>query len=103
MSQPILQVEEILQANDQLNNGLRVYEILPKDDEEDSNEIDPAKMYATSAKKFDEPTSTVEEPMKEINLSIEDDLRNVIISLNLTLEEKGALINTLREYKDAFA
>ena len=60
-------------------------------------------MYATNAMKIDEPTSTVEEPMKEINLGMDDDLRTIIISLNFTPKEEHALINVLKEYKDAFA
>ena len=35
------------------------------DGSEDEN---PAKMYSTDEKRFDDPTSTVEEPTKEINL-----------------------------------
>ena len=64
---------------------------------------DLAKMYSTSEKRFDEPTSTVEEPTKEINLGTEDDPRTVIISLNLNPKEESALIKVLKEYKDTFA
>ena len=43
-----MQIEEVLQANDQFSNDLRVYEISPKDNEDnDANETGPAKMYAT--------------------------------------------------------
>ena len=60
-------------------------------------------MYSTGEKRFDEPTSTVEEPTKEINLGTKDDLQTIIINLNLDLEEECALIKVLKEYKDAFA
>ena len=60
-------------------------------------------MYSTSEKRFDEPTSAVEEPTKEINLGSENDPRTVIISLNLNSEEESALIQVLKEYKDTFA
>ena len=73
------------------------------EEDKDSKENDPAKMYSTSARRFDEPTSTVEELTKEINLGTEDDPRTVIISLNLNLEEECALIKVLKEYKDTFA
>ena len=53
-------------------------------------------MYSTGARKFDEPTSMVEELTKEINLGIENDPQNIIISLNLTLEEKRALVDILK-------
>ena len=88
-------------VDDQLTDGLRVYELMAED--EDPKENDLAKMYSTREKSFDELTSAVEEPTKEINLSIEDDPRNVIIGLNLTPEEERALINVLKEYKDTFA
>ena len=79
-----MQIEEVPQENDQLPNGLRVYEILSKGNEDnDIDEIDPAKIYATGAKNFDKPTSIVEEPTKEINLGTKENLKNVIISLNL--------------------
>ena len=60
-------------------------------------------MYSTGEKRFDERTSVEEEPTKEINLGIQDDPRNMIISLNLTPEEERALINVLTEYKDTFS
>ena len=64
-----MQIEEISQADDQLIDGLRVYEITPKKENDDESEDeDPAKMYSTGEKRFDEPTSAVEEPTKEINL-----------------------------------
>ena len=44
----------------------------------------------------------MEEPTKEINLGTEDDPQIVIISLNLNVEEESALIQVLKEYKDAF-
>ena len=49
-------------------------------------------MYSTGEKRFDEPTSAVEEPTKEINLGTENDPQTVIISLNLNPEEESALI-----------
>ena len=76
---------------------------MPEAGNDDSEDDDPAKMYSTSEKRFNEPTSTVEEPTKEINLGTKDDPRTIIISLNLTPEEECALINVLKEYKDAFA
>ena len=57
---------------------------------------DPAKMYSTSEKRFDEPTSAVEEPIKEINLGTKNDPQNIIISLNLTLKEERALVEILK-------
>ena len=79
-----MQVEEIFQADDQLTDGLGVYEIMSEEEnDDDSEDDDPAKMYSTGEKRFDEPTSAVEEPTKEINLGTEDDLQTVIISLNL--------------------
>ena len=60
-------------------------------------------MYSNGEKKFDEPTSVVEEPTKEINLGTEDDPRTIIISLNLDPEEECALIKVLKEYNDTFA
>ena len=103
VSQPILQIKEIPQADDQLVDGLRVYELMSEEGNDDSEEDDPAKMYSTGEKRFDEPTSTVEEPTKEINLGIEDYPRTIIINLNLTSEEEYALIKVLKEYKNTFA
>ena len=60
-------------------------------------------MYSTGEKRFDEPTSAVEETTKEINLGTKNDPQTVIISLNLNLEEESALIQVLKEYKDTFA
>ena len=91
-----MQIEKVSQANDQLPDGLKVYEILPEDNkEDDADGIDPTKMCATGAKKFDEPTLAIEEPMKEINLGTEDNPKNVIIILNLTHSEEEALIDIL--------
>ena len=98
-----MQIKDIPQVDDQLVDGLRVYELMLEEENDDSEENDPAKMYSTSSRRFDEPTSAVEEPIKEINLGTEDDPRNIIISLNLTSEEERALINILKEYKDTFA
>ena len=46
---------------------------MPEEDNDDSKEHDPSKMYSTGEKRFDEPTLAVEEPIKEINLGMEDD------------------------------
>ena len=69
---------------------------MTKEDNDDSEEDDPAKMYSTGEKRFDEPTSAVEESMNEINLGTDDDPQTVIISLNLNSEEESALIQVLR-------
>ena len=74
-----------------------------EENDDDYKEEDPAKIYSTGEKRFDEPTSAVEEPTKEINLGTENDPRTVIISLNLNSEEESALIQVLKEYKDTFA
>ena len=74
-----------------------------EEDDDGSEDDDPAKMYSTDEKRFDEPTTVVEEPTKEINLGTEDDPQNIIISLNLTPEEERALLDILKEYKDTFA
>ena len=98
-----MQIEEIPQADNQLVDGLGVYELMLEEGNDDSEDDNPTKMYSTGEKRFDEPTSAVVEPTKEINLGTEDDPWTIIISLNLTLEEEYALINVLKEYKDAFA
>ena len=98
-----MQIEEIPQVDDQLIDGLGVYEIMPEEGDDGSEEDDPAKMYSIGEKRFDESTSAVEEPMKEINLGTDNDPRTIIISLNLTPEEECTLTNVLKEYKDAFA
>ena len=102
MSQPAIQIEENFEADEQLADGLGVYEITPKEEDDESEDEDLAKMYSTGEKRFDEPTSAVEEPTKEINLGTENDPRAVIISLNLNPEEESALIQVLKEYKDTF-
>ena len=83
VSQPAMQIEEIFEANEQLVDGLDVYEITPEEQDDESENEGPAKMYSTGEKRFDEPTSAMEEPTKEINLGTENDPRTVIISLNL--------------------
>ena len=98
-----MQIEKVSQANNQLSDSLGIYEITPEEEDDESKDEDPAKMYSTGEKRFDEPTSAVEEPTKEINLSTENDPRTVIISLNLNHEEESALIQVLKEYKDTFA
>ena len=75
---------------------------MPEEENDDSEDEDPAKMYFTGEKRFDEPTSAVEEPTKEINLGTKNDPRTVIISMNLNPEEESALIQVLKEYKDTF-
>ena len=76
---------------------------MPEDEDNDSDEANSVKMYATGANKFDEPTLAIEEPTKEINLSTKDDAQNIIISLNLTPEEECIILNILKENKDTFA
>ena len=87
-----MQIEEIFEADEQLTDGLGIYEITPKEEDDESEDEDTAKMYSTGEKRFDEPTSVVEEPTKEINLGTKKDPQTVIISLNLNSEEESALI-----------
>ena len=87
-----MQIEEIFEADEQLADGLGVYKIMPEEQDDESEDEDPAKLYSTGEKRFDEPTSAVEEPTKEINLGTEEDPRTVIISLNLNSEEESTLI-----------
>ena len=68
-----MQIKEIFEADEQLTDGLSVYEITPKEEDDESEDEDPTKMYSTGEKRFDEPTSAVEEPTKEINLGTEED------------------------------
>ena len=91
MSQPAIQIEEIFEADEQLADGLSIYEITPEEEDDESEDEDPAKMYSTDEKRFDEPPSAVEEPTKEINLGTENDPRTVIISLNLNSEEESQM------------
>ena len=99
-----MQIEEIFEADEQLTDSLDVYEITSEGENDDESEDeDPAKMYSIGEKRFDEPTSAVEEPTKEINLGTENDPRTMIISLNLNPEEESTLIQVLKEYKDTFA
>ena len=44
-----------------------------EEDDDGSEDDDPAKMCSTGEKRFDELTSAVKEPTKEINLGTEDD------------------------------
>ena len=90
--QPVIQIEEIFEADEQLVDGLGIYEITPEEEDDESEDEDPAKMYSTGEKRFDEPTSAVEGPTKEINLGTENDPRTVIISMNLNSEEESTLI-----------
>ena len=92
-----MQIEEIFEADEQLTDGLGVYEIMPEQENDDDPENeDPVKMYSTGEKRFDEPTSTVEEPTKEINLGTENDPQIIIINLNPNPEEESALIKVLK-------
>ena len=63
-----MQIEEIFETDEQLADGLSIYEITPEEEDDESKDEDPAKMYSMGEKRFDEPTSVVEEPTKEINL-----------------------------------
>ena len=92
-----MQIEENFEADEQLTDGLGVYEITPEEEDDEFEDEDPTKMYSTGEKRFDEPTSAVEEPTKEINLGTENDPQTVIISLNLNVEEEFALIQVLKE------
>ena len=103
VSQSTIIIEEIFEADKQLADGLGIYELKPEEQDDESEDEDLAKMYSTGEKRFDEPTSVVEEPTKEINLGTENDPRTVIISLNLNSEEESTLIQVLKEYKDTFA
>ncbi|MQL72558.1 hypothetical protein Taro_004893 [Colocasia esculenta] len=63
----VLNLEEI-HIEEGLDDGFGVYEIIAEDDpldEEDCEIEDAAEMYASGMKKFDEPTSAVDEPTKE--------------------------------------
>ena len=77
VSQPAIQIEENFEADEQLADGLSVYEITPEEEDDEFEDEDPAKMYFTSEKRFDEPISAVEEPTKEINLGTENDPRSL--------------------------
>ena len=68
VSQPVVQIEENFEADEQLTDGLGVHEITLEEEDDQSEDEDPAKLYSTGEKRFDEPTSTVEESTKEINL-----------------------------------
>ena len=59
-----MQIEDIFQADDQLTDGLDVYEIIPEEENDDSEDEDPTKMYSTGEKRFDEPTSQWRNPPK---------------------------------------
>ena len=77
-----MQIEEIFEADEQLTDGLGIYELTSeKENDDEYEDEDPAKMYSTGEKRFDEPTLAVEEPTKEINLGTENDPRTVIINL----------------------
>src|SRR5262249_20043033 len=85
---------------------LGVYEIdideeCPENEPEE--EEDPARQYVSGIKRFDEYTSAVEEPTKEINLGTEEDPRVILVSANLSQEEEAAIVEVLWEYKDSFA
>src|SRR5262249_41216191 len=103
-----ISLQEDLQEEDNFQATLGVYEIAvdedcPDNNPEPENEEDPAEQYASGIKRFDEPTSAIEEPTKEINLGTEDDPKAVLISANLSPEEEAALVDVLKEYRDSFA
>ena len=54
--------------------------MLEEENNDSSEDDDPAKMYSTGEKRFDEPTSVVEELTKKINLGTKDDSQTIIIS-----------------------
>ena len=54
--------------------------MLEEENDDDSIEDDTTKMYSTGEKRFDEPTSAVEELTKEINMGKEEDPWTIIIS-----------------------
>src|SRR5262249_34541946 len=60
-------------------------------------------MYVEGTKKFDEPTATVDEPTKEINIGSEDEPKIILISANLSPQEEAAIISVLKDYPDGFA
>src|SRR5262249_868495 len=98
--------EDLHEDTDIAQAALGVYEIdideeCPENEPEE--EEDPASQYVSGVKRFDEPTSAVEEPTKEINLSTEEDPRVILVSANLSQEEETAIVEVLREYKDSFA
>ena len=70
VSQPVVQIENFFEADKQLTDGLGVYEITPEEEDDELEDEDPAKLYSTGEKRFDEPTSAVEEPTKEMTLEL---------------------------------
>lgn len=71
------------------DDGLGVYEILNEKDpaDEEDNEIDDTDdLYTQGLKRFDEPSSAVDEPTKEINLETDKEPRPIMISTNLPPE-----------------
>ncbi len=51
VSQPVMQIEEIFEADEQLIDGLGVYEIMPEEEDDESESEDPAKLYSTGEKR----------------------------------------------------
>ena len=67
-----------------------MYEILVEHDplEENDCEIEDAvEMYTSGMRRFDEPTSAVDEPTKEVNVGTEEDPRLLTIASSLPPEE----------------
>src|SRR5262249_3727622 len=107
MKNSITLQEDLHDEADITQTALGVYEIdideeCPKDELEQEEE-DPASQYVSGVKRFDEPTSAVEEPTKEINLGTKADPRIILVSANLSQEEEEVIVEVLREYKDSFA
>src|SRR5262249_49870070 len=82
MKNSITLQEDLLEDADDTQATLGVYEI-DVDKECPENELeeeeDPASQYVSGVKRFDEPTSAVEEPTKEINLGTEEDPRVILV------------------------
>ena len=51
-----MQIEEIFEPDEQLTDGLGIYEITSKEENDESEDEDPVKMYSTGEKRFDETT-----------------------------------------------
>src|SRR5262249_14688631 len=76
MKNSIALQEDLFEDIEITQTTLGVYEIdideeCPEDEPEE--EEDPASLYVSGVNRFDEPTSAVEEPTKEINLGTEED------------------------------
>ena len=60
-----MQIEEIYQADDQIIDGLGVYEIMPEEQNDDSEDEDPAKMYSTGERDLMSPLQQWRNPPKK--------------------------------------